>query len=489
MTTRRELPGTRSRRATWGRTFLAVAVAVGAVGVVGLAPRSAQAAAAPSVAVPAYFWSSTQWDRMLVSSEELRYVVLNPDSGPGTVSYPSFVTKVAAARAQGATVVGYVDTSYGARALSSVKADIDKYRAWYGVNAFFFDQTPYDCADVAYYQDVEDYVRMQAGGFIFHNPGMNPQECYLDVADIVVNFEGSEATYDAWTPAAYTASYPAGRFWHIVYAVDPAHAATLLSTAAGRNGGLVFLTEQNMPNPFAVIPTEALWIAQTPTRAGRKAAPQAAAPSTTAPVPTTSRVAAPQGEASTTTTPAGASAEAPVTTRPSAPVAATETTTTTALAASAQSAPVPPVVEAAPSSVSPSPNPAPTTALSATAPAAQGLLSQATPVPALLSAPTPAGTYPIVPPVLMDSPPDGPESAPVPLALPAGAVPVPPVNRIVTSQSTAPTTTRPTVGPALTPSVAGTKLVIRIVATRDVPTRRPAVPPKKAPIARRGSVR
>ena len=250
VTTLREVFGTRSRRATWCRTILAGAV--GAVGVVVLAPRPARAAAAPSVAVPAYFWSSTEWDRMLVSSEQLRYVVTNPDSGPGTVSYPTFVNKVAAARAQGATVVGYVDTAYGARSLATVKADIDKFRTWYGVNAFFFDQTPYDCAQISYYQDLEDYVRAQVGGFTFLNPGMNPQECYLGVADVVVNFEGSEASYNAWTPAPYAAGYPADRFWHIVYSVDPSHAAALLSSAASRNGGLVFLTEQGMPNPFSV---------------------------------------------------------------------------------------------------------------------------------------------------------------------------------------------------------------------------------------------
>ena len=152
VTTLRDVLGTRNRRAIWCRTVLAGAVTM--VGVVGLAPRSARAAAAPSVAVPAYFWSSTEWDRMLVSSDELRYVVMNPDSGPGTASYPSFVTKVAAARSQGATVVGYVDTGYGARSLATVKADIDKYRTWYGLNAFFFDQTPYDCAEIAYYQDI-----------------------------------------------------------------------------------------------------------------------------------------------------------------------------------------------------------------------------------------------------------------------------------------------------------------------------------------------
>ncbi len=330
---------------------------------------------------------------MLVRSEELRYVVMNPDSGPGTVSYPSFVTQVAAARSQGATVIGYVDTSYGSRPLATVKADIDKYRGWYGVNAFFFDQTPYDCTEIAYYEDIETYVRAQDGGFIFHNPGMNPQECYLDVADVVVNFEGSESSYDAWTPAPYAAGYPADRFWHIVYSVDPAHAAALLSSAASRNGGLVYLTEQNMPNPFSVIPTDTLWLAQTPSRGGRTSAPQASAPTTTAPVSTPTRVAAPQSETPTTTSPAGAAAEAPVTTRPTVPSAPPVTTTMVPASPSAGTEYIPWVPDPSLTTIAP-PTIAPTSASSSVptlvvpAPTANVPAPTANP-PSVASAPSP----------------------------------------------------------------------------------------------------
>ncbi len=488
VTTFRELLGSRNRRATWCRTVLAGAL--GMVGVVGLAPRAVHATAAPSVAVPAYFWSATQWDRLLVSSAELRYVVMNPESGPGTMSYPTFVTRVAVVRSQGATVVGYVDTNYGARSFAAVKADIDKYRAWYGVNAFFFDQTPYECTQISYYQDIENYVRAQAGGFIFHNPGMNPQECYLGVADVVVNFEGSEASYSGWTPAPYAAGYPANRFWHIVYSVDPTHASALLSTAASRNGGLVFLTEQDMPNPFTVIPTDALWSAQTPTRAGRQPAPQASPPSTTVPAPNATRLAAPQSDLPPTTVPAGPAAEAPVTTRPAAPVAGSATTTTTVVIGAAQDARLPALVEPVPTTLAPSPTVAPTTAVSTIPPGPATSLRLSAPVPVEQRLPASVSDpFPIVPPA-----PIGPLAAVAELSTvtPRAETPPSPGSKVISfvTVRTTPSTARPPAGPALLASLPTlSKVGIRTIATRATPTRRIAEVPKKPAVAVHRSIR
>lgn len=480
VTTFREALGTRSHRATWCRTILASAV--GAVGVVVLAPLPARAAAAPSVAVPAYFWSSTEWDRMLVSSEELRYVVMNPDSGPGTASHPTFVNKVAAARSQDATVVGYVDTAYGVRSLATVKADIDKYRAWYGVNAFFFDQTPYDCAQISYYQDLEDYVRAQVGGFTFLNPGMNPHECYLGVADVVVNFEGSEASYNAWTPAPYVAGYPADRFWHIVYSVDPSHAAALLSRAASRNGGLVFLTEKGMPNPFSVIPTDALWSAQTPTRSGRNAAPQAPPPSATAAVATATRIAAPQSPSPISSSPPGAAAEAPVTTRLSVGAAGPAPSTTTIATGSAQSAPVPLTVEPVASSPAPSSAPVSNTVAPTGRFERSSFLSQSAPVPTVQRAPIASDAFPTGPPA------NGSENSMVEPGAAAGPFPGSGVTAVWTSPS--PTTTRLPAGPALAPTTLTLpRGAVRVAATRATPARRQAEVQKKAPVPRRRSIR
>ena len=487
VTTLRVVLGTRTRGATWCRVLLAGAVSM--VGVIGLAPRAAHAAAAPSVAVPAYFWSSTQWDRMLVSSEELRYVVMNPENGPGTVSYPTFVTKVAAARAQGAIVVGYVDTSYGVRPLAAVKADIDKYRMWYGVNAFFFDQTPYDCAKIPYYQEVETYVRAQAGGFIFHNPGMNPQECYLDVADVVVNFEGSEASYHSWTPAPYAPGYPAGRFWHIVYAVDPTHAAALLSNAASRNGGFVFLTEQDMPNPFAVIPTDALWFAQTPTRYGRKAAPQASPPLTAPIPPPSTRMEAPQSSSSTTSASAGASSDAasdaPVAIRPAG--VATSTTTTTVAIGSAQSAQVPLATEPVSTTFPPSSTSGPPTVPPTSPPVSPTFLSQRAavlPAPSVLAV---MDAFPITPPAPIVPPVASTENSTVVMA---SRVRGSEVTSVVMSTTLSPMNTPPPAGPALVSTTpTATKVAVRVATPLATSSRRVAEVPKKTRIARRSSIR
>jgi Spherulation-specific family 4 len=321
---------------------LAAALLAAAATVLAPQLRPAEAAVRPNVAVPAYFWDNAQWDRLLIGASEVDYVVLNPDSGPGAVKYQTFVPKVATARSQGAIVLGYVDTNYGTRAASAVKADIDKYRLWYGVNAFFFDQTPSSCVDLPYYTALSTYVRAQANAVVFHNPGTNPEECYLAEADVVVNFEGSESTYATWAPDAYVANYPASRFWHIVYAVDPSRASQVLDAAQSRNGGLVYLTEQLMPNPFSVIPTAVLWSAQTPSVVPRPAAPQAGV-ATTSP----GRPAAPQSGPNTTTT---------TTVPPGASPAGTDSTPTTIPA----SAPGVPTSVAPPTTLAPPPLP-PTT--------------------------------------------------------------------------------------------------------------------------------
>ena len=290
-----------TRRQRTVLAWLAACTAFAAMVVGGPVGRARAATVRPSVAVPAYFWADDQWGRLLSGSTEVSYVILNPESGPGSMSYATFETKVATARSQGVTVLGYVDTGYGSRSTASVQADITKYRTWYGVNAFFFDQTPTACSELPYYEALSAFVRSQPNGVVFHNPGTNPGECFLSAADVVVNFEGSEASYAGWTPSAYTSSYPANRFWHIVYSVDPSHAAALLGSAADRQGGLVYLTEQGLPNPYSLIPNAVLWSAQTPSVTTRPPAPQAGSGTTTP-----GRPSAPQSGGPTTTAPARA---------------------------------------------------------------------------------------------------------------------------------------------------------------------------------------
>ncbi len=277
MTTRRERTGKRTAKpalrcvAAFLGAALCASVLVNATSV-----TTATAAGVPSVAVPAYYWPGVQWDALLNAGSEVKYTVLNPNSGPDTQVHAGFVDVVARARAKGFTVVGYVDTAYGTRAASLVEADIASYRLFYGINQFFFDQTPSACSSLPYYTALETFVQQSANGFIIHNPGTNPGECYLDVADIVVNFEGTETSYATWDPAPYVASYAANRFWNIVYDVTATNGSSLMNLASQRNIGFVYITDDGLPNPFDRIPVASLWQAQVPSaRPPRGAAPQA----------------------------------------------------------------------------------------------------------------------------------------------------------------------------------------------------------------------
>ena len=101
---------------------LTLALTVAFSGLTGRGWRRAEAAPGnqPSVAVPAYFWPGPEWEALLRAGSEVKYVILNPDSGPGTQSNADFIGVVARARIKGFVVVGYVDTAYGARSASLV---------------------------------------------------------------------------------------------------------------------------------------------------------------------------------------------------------------------------------------------------------------------------------------------------------------------------------------------------------------------------------
>jgi hypothetical protein len=68
---------------------------------------------------------------------------MNPSNGPGKSIDPNYVTAVKTVDSAGTgfLVFGYVYTRYGKRPLSSVEADVNKYKSWYNVDGIFVDQT------------------------------------------------------------------------------------------------------------------------------------------------------------------------------------------------------------------------------------------------------------------------------------------------------------------------------------------------------------
>ncbi len=260
----------------------ATAAALAAITILALSPHTASAAHAPAssqkMAVPAYFYAtSPHWTQLQnagpSSGGPVGIAVMNPNSGPGSRQNLDYVNAVNKTRAAGAKLFGYVYTSYGARRLSAVKSDIDKYYKWYKVDGIFLDEAEYrDCNDDAYYQNLYNHVKTR-GGQVILNPGTQTKECYADSANVIVNFEdtysayaGKDSTgayeYDKTEPA-WVHDYPPSLFWHLVHAT-PDEAAMRGAVALGKQRGAyhMYVTPDVLSNPWDTLPSDPYWSEQ-----------------------------------------------------------------------------------------------------------------------------------------------------------------------------------------------------------------------------------
>src|SRR5205814_10365728 len=140
-------------------------------------------------------------------------IIFNPHNGPADQSYvATYRDAITAARAGGKKVIGYVSTGYTARPLADVEADIDRYYGWYVdgsgnpiVDGIFVDEVQMHWpildaaawqADHSYYLSVLGAVRAhQAAALVVVNPGTEQHASIADVGDVVINFEGSSASF------------------------------------------------------------------------------------------------------------------------------------------------------------------------------------------------------------------------------------------------------------------------------------------------------
>ncbi len=204
--------------------------------------------------IPAYFYPGTLWTQAISSASKIFGMIMNPNSGPGTSVNSTYVNTVNSAKNAGIKVYGYVHTSYGARAATDVKAEIDMYKSWYNVTDIFFDETPTSATYLTYYQDISNYVH-QNGGKVVLNPGTTPDERYLGFADIIMNFENTASVYQTATFPSWINNYPASRFVHLVYDTPDSSLSSVLTLSQSRNAGYVYITNDILPNPWDTLPS------------------------------------------------------------------------------------------------------------------------------------------------------------------------------------------------------------------------------------------
>ena len=218
------------------------------------------------MAVPAFFAPGRLWSQVDSAVPTLRLVVVNPASGPGPAYDQSYEGVVRTAQKRGITVVGYVDTNYGARGLSAVESDVDKYYSWYHVNGIFFDRASTDCAlaiaPMSYYATLNAFVKAKGGAArTILNPGRQTNECFLADADILLTFEGSNTEYvNSYSAPSWVAKYSPSHFWHVIYAASGASAmARAVRLSKQRGAGFVYVTPDALPSPYDTLPTGRYW--------------------------------------------------------------------------------------------------------------------------------------------------------------------------------------------------------------------------------------
>lgn len=220
-------------------------------------------AATQSVAIPAYFYPvypDPLWSRMNAASPTVSFAVMNPANGAGAAPDANYTAQVAATRAAGVKVLGYVYSSYATRDPSLLEADIDNYYAWYGVDGIFIDEADNTCPNAAYYADLSTYAKAKGGlGLTVINPGTNTPECFVTTADVILEFEGSYAQYQSWVPSGWESGYDPGHFWHLVYATAEADMPSTVLLSQARGAGYVYVTPDSLPNPWDSLPGEPYW--------------------------------------------------------------------------------------------------------------------------------------------------------------------------------------------------------------------------------------
>jgi hypothetical protein len=187
-------------------------------------------------------------------AEPGRSVILNPASGPGTALQADYKQATAAAQKAGTKVLGYVPTGYGARDPAAVRADVERYRTWYGVDGIFLDETAHDDAQLPYYQALSRELRAGGVETIAINPGIVPAPGYFGLADVVVTFEGPYAEYAAAqqkTPG-WVRDQPRERIAHLVYGATAKQAEAVVKADA--YAGHVYVTDGALPHPWGSLP-------------------------------------------------------------------------------------------------------------------------------------------------------------------------------------------------------------------------------------------
>ena len=158
--------------------------------------------------------------------------MVNPDSGPGTAIDPNYVSAIAALKAAGIEVFGYIHTSYGAVSVSSLEAQMQQWVEWYAPSGMFFDEMANTPGFEAYYSGLTAYAKSLGLETTIGNPGDDTLPAYVGTVDTIVIYEDAGFAHRYVPRRLATSSYPKSNFAFIAYVVASLNTATEHSLTA-----------------------------------------------------------------------------------------------------------------------------------------------------------------------------------------------------------------------------------------------------------------
>lgn len=210
--------------------------------------------------VPLYVDPGSAWNAVIASAHLVPTIaIINPDSGPGSKIESTYSTNIPLLAAAGVTVVGYVHSSYGARAIADVKADIDIYATQYPhLSGIFVDEVATTTSELSYYEELYSYIMSMPGWTVdIINPGTVPASGYANAATIIVTYEDvtsgfANSANPSWATAANKAE-----FAMITYSGTSSSMETALSAAKSKGYyGWVYVTDQSESgNTYGSLPS------------------------------------------------------------------------------------------------------------------------------------------------------------------------------------------------------------------------------------------
>jgi hypothetical protein len=229
------------------------------------------------VILPAYFYPNNPYTDptcarllgLIRKNKDVPFLVaVNPDDGPGTVWDGNWAAWIKLLKAAGASVLGYVSTTYAGtitpfRTEAQVKADIDQWHTLYAdalVNGIFLDEQTNDAtaSSVALYAEYTNYCHARSLYPVVGNPGANSVGANFSTrtCDVMIVHENPAWADVATMETAMLGNYVDG---HVDY--SPTLRAALIYSATApldtffyrkllRYVRFIYITDDVLPNPW-----------------------------------------------------------------------------------------------------------------------------------------------------------------------------------------------------------------------------------------------